>query len=177
MSRSARALVVALVAVAVALVVSAAAPGLLFATGGYHPATGTATPSDGYGRATVRVVDDATNETLGTVRVAVADTPEERYTGLSKTDHLPPNRGMLFVYDEPGRHTYVMRGMSFGIDIVYVGANGTITRIYHAPEPPEGADGEEYEYPGYGQYVLEVPYEWTDRHDVQAGDRVVVSGL
>ena len=79
---------------------------------------------------------------------------------------------MLFTYDSEGSHTYVMRGMSFGIDIVYIAANGTITRIHHAPEPPEGTDGEDYEYPGTGQYVLEVNYDWTTRHNVTEGDRV-----
>ncbi len=120
---------------------------------------------------------DGNGTELGTVRVAVADTPEKRYTGLSKTESLPADRGMLFTYDSERELTYVMRDMSFGIDIVYVGANGTIKSIHHAPEPPEGEDGEDYRYPGEGQYVLEVNYEWTTRHGVEPGDRVVIEDL
>ena len=149
------------------------------------PAAGTATqgssatasPTEGrYDHATVTAVDENGTE-LGTVRVAVADTAEKRYTGLSKTESLPPDRGMLFTYGSEGSRTYVMRGMSFGIDIVYVDANGTVRTIHHAPEPPEGEDGEDYRYPGVGQYVLEVDYEWTIRHGVEPGDRVVIDGL
>lgn len=154
------------------------------------PATGTAegtdttvdatpapSPTAGrYDHATVTVLDGNGTE-LGTVRVAVADTPEKRYTGLSKTESLPADRGMLFTYDSERELTYVMRDMSFGIDIVYVGSNGTINSIHHAPEPPEGEDGEDYRYPGEGQYVLEVNYEWTTRHGIEPGDRVVIEGL
>ena len=129
---------------------------------------------EGYDQTTVTVLDDDTGDELGTVGVAVADNQSLRYTGLSDTESLPEDRGMLFTYDAEESHTYVMRGMSFGIDIVYVAANGTITRIHHAPEPPEGADGEDYEYPGTGQYVLEVNYNWTVRHNVTEGDRVEI---
>jgi uncharacterized membrane protein (UPF0127 family) len=134
--------------------------------------TGTSTPvNSDYQHATV-IVEDGNGTERGRVRAAVAESYQQKYTGLSKTDFLPADRGMLFPYDEPGNHTYVMRGMDFGIDIVYIDADGTITRIHHAEEPPEGADGNDYEYPGYGQYVLEVNYDWTTRHNVSVGDQV-----
>lgn len=152
---------------------------------GYQPAP-TTTPGDGtpsvsptpsrYDHVTVTVYD-ANGTELGEVRAAVADTPEKRYTGLSDTASLPEDRGMLFTYDSEGNHTYVMREMDFGLDIVYVGADGTIRTIHHAPEPPEGEDGDDYRYPGRGQYVLEVNLNWTTRHGVEAGDRVEITGL
>ena len=156
----------------------------LLTTGGYQPVAGptatqaddstaTSTPyADGYARTPVTVRDGETNATLGSVRVAVAETRDQKITGLSKTASLPEDRGMLFPYNAPADRTYVMRGMDFGIDIIYIDSDGRITKIHHAPEPPEGEDGEQYEYPGYGQYVLEVNYEWTTRHDVEEGDRV-----
>ena len=123
----------------------------------------------GYETTEVRVTTPD-GEVLGSVLAAVADTPELRFTGLSDTDHLPADRGMLFVYEAPGEHTYVMRRMDFGIDIVYADGEGVITRIHHAPEPGPGEDGEDQEYPGYGQYVLELPYRWTSERGVETGD-------
>ena len=104
------------------------------------------------------------------VDVMVADDPQERYTGLSDTESLGPNEGMLFVYSEEGHHTYVMRSMSFPIDIVYIGANGCITSIHHAPveEDNQNLTG----YSGRGKWVLEVPYNWTTEHGVEVGDEV-----
>ena len=121
--------------------------------------------------ATRVAVEGPEGDTRGTVTAAVADTGEERYLGLSDADSLPENAGMLFVYDAPRESlTYVMREMDFGIDIVYVDGDREITRIHTAPEPGPNEDGSEQRYPGSGQYVLEVPYEWADRNGVDAGD-------
>ncbi|MFC7229195.1 DUF192 domain-containing protein [Salinirubellus salinus] len=137
--------------------------------------TASPTPSR-YEHVTVTVYD-ANGTVLGEVRAAVADTPEKRYTGLSDTEFLPEDGGMLFTYGSEGNHTYVMREMDFGLDIVYVGSDGTIRTIHHAPEPPEGEDGNDYRYPGRGQYVLEVNLNWTTRNGVEEGDRVEIAGL
>ena len=124
----------------------------------------------GYETTEVRVESDG--ETLSTVTAAIADTPELRYTGLSDTESLPEDRGMLFVFKSADSHTFVMREMDFPIDIVYADVDGTITDIHHAPEPGPDEDGNEQEYPGFGQYVLEVNYNWTTDRGVEPGDRL-----
>lgn len=122
---------------------------------------------------TVVRVETTNGAELGAVTAAIADTPTLRYTGLSDTDSLPDDRGMLFVYGSVDDRTFVMREMDFGIDIVYAGSDGTITEIHHAPEPGPDEDGEDQRYPGRGQYVLEVNYEWTSERGVTVGDRLV----
>lgn len=114
---------------------------------------------------------------LGEVTAAVADTPELRYTGLSETETLPEDRGMLFVYESVAERTYVMREMDFGIDVVFADDEGQITTIHHAPAPEPDEDGSEQRYPGRGQYVLEVNYGWTTDRGVTVGDWLVVSEL
>ena len=121
--------------------------------------------------ATTVAVAGADGEERGSVTAAIADTGEKRFLGLSDAESLPDDGGMLFAYDAPRDSlTYVMREMDFGIDIVYADGDREITRIHNAPEPGPNEDGEEQRYPGSGQYVLEVPYEWTDRHGVEVGD-------
>ena len=117
----------------------------------------------------VRVVTPDGDE-CGSVTAAIADTSDLRYLGLSDTESLPSDRGMLFVYESVRERTFVMREMEFGIDIVYADADGAITEIHHAPAPGPDEDGNEQRYPGRGQYVLEVNYEWTTEHDVSEGD-------
>ncbi|MFU1779880.1 DUF192 domain-containing protein [Haloarcula japonica] len=122
---------------------------------------------------TVAVREDAAGEPLGTVEVRIAQTFNQRYVGLSETESLGPDEGMLFVHDEAGEHTYVMRNMSFPLDIIFIDANGTITTIHHAPVPPEGtSDNDLTRYEGRGKYVLEVNRGWTNRTGVSVGDRV-----
>lgn len=109
-------------------------------------------------------------ETLGGVRAALALTGDQQYLGLSDAEEMPEEGGMLFVFDSPGDLTFVMREMDFGLDIIFADADRTITTIHNAPEPGPDEDGNEQEYPGYGQYVLEVNYGWTDRNGVSEGD-------
>ncbi|PSP96700.1 DUF192 domain-containing protein [Halobacteriales archaeon QS_5_70_17] len=164
-----RAAAIALVA---ALLLAAAA---LVASSGLLAALQGPPPDSGYERTTV-AVHDGNGTRLGSVEVRVADTDRKRYTGLSNTSRLPPGEGMLFVHDGPGERTYVMRGMEFGIDIVFAAPDGTITAVHSAPEPPEGADGSDYRYSGEGQYVLEVNYGWTAERGVSTGDCLVIDG-
>ncbi|QSX01031.1 DUF192 domain-containing protein [Haloterrigena alkaliphila] len=123
---------------------------------------------------TVRVVDGETGEELATVEVEVADTPKERYTGLSDHESLEAGEGMLFVHDDEGERTYVMREMEFDIDIVFVDADGEITSIEHARAPGPGEDGEELEYAGTAKWVLEVPRGYANETGMAAGDRIEI---
>jgi uncharacterized membrane protein (UPF0127 family) len=116
---------------------------------------------------TVRSSD---GEVLGGVTAAIADTHDLRYLGLSDTESLPEDRGMLFVYDEVQELTYVMREMDFPIDIVYADDEGVITSIHHARAPGPDEDGNDLQYPGRGQYVLEVNQHWTTERGVEGGD-------
>ncbi|MFO7925917.1 MAG: DUF192 domain-containing protein [Halobacteriota archaeon] len=141
---------------------------------GYNPPADPANESlhDGYEHTTVTVHDADSGEKLGSLEAAIADTFDKRYLGLSATDELPDDRGMLFVHDGVDERTYVMRNMSFGIDIVFADADGTITTIHEAPEPAPGEDGNAQEYPGRGQYVLEVNRGWMAEHGVEVGDEL-----
>jgi uncharacterized membrane protein (UPF0127 family) len=141
------------------------------------PTTSSPTPTQsprppalaGYDTTEVRATTPG-GERLGRVRAAVSDTSDLRYTGLSKVEHLPEDWGMLFVYDSVGGHTYVMRDMDFGLDIVYADDRGVITEVHHAPAPGPDEDGESQQYPGTGQYVFEVNEGWTTEHGVETGD-------
>lgn len=128
-----------------------------------------------YDRTTVIVVD-ANGTRLGQIDARVADTFRKRYTGLSDTSSLAADEGMVFVYDDEATRTFVMREMAFPLDIVFVGANGTITTIHHAPVPPAGTrESDLTPYKGTGKYVLEVNRNWTTEHGVEEGDIVVLA--
>ncbi|MFB6173615.1 MAG: DUF192 domain-containing protein [Halobacteriales archaeon] len=157
-----------LVTVAVALAVLAAG-GLAALQFGLVPAP------DSYERTTV-VVTDANGTRLATVDVRVADTARKRYVGLSETDALAPGEGMLFVHESAGRHTYVMRGMAFPLDIVFIAPDGTITAVHHAPVPESTPGGDLREYAGRGKYVLEVPRGYANATGIDPGDRARIRG-
>jgi len=125
---------------------------------------------DGYERATVTAYDENGTE-LATVEVRVADTRGKRYLGLSATDDLPTGEGMLFVHESENSYSYVMRNMSFPLDIVFVSSDERVTAIHHAPVPDGDA---ERSYSGRAKWVLEVPRGWTNRTGLDVGDRVAI---
>jgi uncharacterized membrane protein (UPF0127 family) len=140
--------------------------------------TPTATPTDhaACGSPTQPTVTlrDRTGTVLGTVSVTIADTAQERFTGLSETASLGPNEGMLFVYEFEGQRTFVMRNMSYPLDIIFVAPNGTITTIHHAETEPNTPNSELTGYSGSAQYVLEVNRGYTNETGVDEGDIVEV---
>jgi uncharacterized membrane protein (UPF0127 family) len=123
----------------------------------------------GYEEGTVTVYNDSTER--GTVSVRISDNRSQRITGLSDTESLGSNEGMLFVHNRESTHTYVMRDMDFPIDIIFIDSNRTITTVHHASTPPKG-ETHSREYPGRGLYVLEVNRGWANRTGTVVGDRV-----
>ncbi len=126
-------------------------------------------PEDGdYEWETITAVDGETGEQLATIEVRIADTWDKRYTGLSDTESLGENEGMLFIHDSEGEPGYVMRDMAFPIDMVFITASGEITTIHHADVDDDQT------FRGTAQYVLEVPYEYTTDNDIAVGDRIEI---
>lgn len=108
-----------------------------------------------------------------TVTATVSDDSLSRLVGLSLHDDLSDGEGMLFVFGDESERTFVMRGMSFGIDIVFVDSDGTVTKVAEAKSPSE-ADGRQ-EFTATAQYVVEVPRGYADANGIEAGDDVVIN--
>ncbi|MFC4406346.1 DUF192 domain-containing protein [Haloarchaeobius iranensis] len=123
------------------------------------------------GPATV-VVSDENGTEKAVIEVEVADTRQERFTGLSDHETLADGEGMWFVYDGESQHTYVMRRMEFPLDIIFVGADGRINSIHHRRAPRPNEDGNEITATGTGQYVLEVPRGYANETGMEVGDYV-----
>jgi uncharacterized membrane protein (UPF0127 family) len=147
---------IALLALAGGVAVVALFPGLLIGDPGE------------YNRTTV-TASDANGTELATVEVRIADTTAKRYTGLSETDSLAADEGMLFVHEREENHSYVMRNMSFPLDIIFLDSEGTVVHIVHA-----SVDGENAPYEARAKYVLEVNRGWTNQTGLSEGDRIAV---
>lgn len=105
-----------------------------------------------------------------TFTVDVADTPMQKYVGLSQQNELEAGTGMLFTYNSMAERSFVMRNMDFPLAIVFIGSDKTVTDIKIAEKP---AGPIEY-YISYGRvkgtsmYVLEIPVEDAEKVDVNS---------
>ena len=102
-----------------------------------------------------RLISTQTN----TLEVTYADTPQERYRGLSDRKTLPMDEGLMLVYDTLARHGIVMRDMNFPIDIIWLDKSGKIVDFKRNASPQSYQSPSEHttfkpEEPA--RYVLEV---------------------
>lgn len=87
-----------------------------------------------------------------TFNVEIADTDKKRQIGLSKTDFLPNNQGMLFLFDDTQDEvSFTMEDTSIPLDIVFIDEDGDVISV---------AKGEPFNKEPYVEddvaYVLEV---------------------
>jgi uncharacterized membrane protein (UPF0127 family) len=106
------------------------------------------------------------------IHVEIADSLLERIQGLSGRQHLPEHTGMLFVFDEPGRHGIWMKDMHFAIDIIWIGENNRVVdrQIDARPE----SFPESFKPRSEALYVLEVNSGFVEEHEIEIGDVVAI---
>ena len=146
------------------------------------------------GTATVAPVDAAITATsvagpfdsmvfIGDVAFAaeIADDPGERAQGLSGGDALGDKTGMLFVYETGVAGSIWMKGMSFPLDLVWIGADCTVVDItFSAAPPPPGASFSEltvYRSSISAAYTFEINGGEATALGIAVGDPVRFSGV
>jgi len=98
------------------------------------------------------------------------------YRGLGNRDSLPDDRGMLFVFPEPGLLTFWMKDMLISIDIIWISAEGRVVDVQTAQPEPGVPDPQlkRYNPNGEAKYVLEVRADLAAEQGVQIGDEAQI---
>ena len=63
------------------------------------------------------------------LEVQIADNEALRIRGLMFQDQLPPDQGMIFVFNEPGLYSLWMLNMQFSLDMIWFDLDGKIVHI------------------------------------------------
>lgn len=69
------------------------------------------------------------------VEAEVADTPEKLLFGLAFRDGLPPNGGMLYIFEENGLHRIRTKEYRFPIDLIWVDESHHVVHLLEHAEP------------------------------------------
>jgi uncharacterized membrane protein (UPF0127 family) len=104
--------------------------------------------------------------------VQLADTPQARADGLSGIPSISDSEGMMFLFSEPQRLQFWMKGMNFPIDIVWINGDKIVDITDNIKPEPNKSDSELTIYsPGVdADKALEVNAGWALRHDVHPGE-------
>ena len=69
------------------------------------------------------------------IEAEVADTPEKLLFGLAFRDQLPPNGGMLYIFEENGLHRVRTKEYRFPIDILWVDESHHVVHMLEHAQP------------------------------------------
>lgn len=100
----------------------------------------------------------------------VVDTEPLRQKGLMFRESLPPDGGMLFVFEEPAPLTFWMKNTKLSLDMIFVGSDRSVQGIL-ASVPP--MNEEPRSVPGIeSQYVIELAAGVAAEKGIRVGDVV-----
>lgn len=104
---------------------------------------------------------------------AVAQTPLQRAQGLSGTDPLPADLGMLFIFPETGTHSFWMKDMKYDLDIIWI-KDDTIVDIWQHAPAPQGGEIASYTPQASANYVFEVTAGFVANSSLKVGDTAII---
>lgn len=111
-------------------------------------------------------------------RVSAAVSQKEHETGLSKTQSLSEDQGMIFLFEKPEYYSFWMKNMKFPVDIIYIN-NDKIVTIKNNAAPPK--NNEEnliiYTPTGPSDKVLEIQAGLSEKYGFKIGDTVKYENL
>ena len=106
---------------------------------------------------------------LKTIDIEIAATDSTRERGLMERSEIPPDTGMLFVFDSSEQQNFYMASTPKSLDIQYYGPDSTLLNIAEDTVPFSFAT---LPSSGPAQFVVEVPAGYSRRLGLVPGDRI-----
>lgn len=115
-------------------------------------------------------------ESRTSLEAEVAQTSQDRKKGLMYKENLPIDEGMLFVFPSEKERGFWMKNTLIPLDMIFVDAEGRIINIEEAVPEPNTSDRnlETYRSGEPAKYVIETNSSFTERKNVEEGDRVEI---
>ena len=103
------------------------------------------------------------------IQVQIAQTPQERATGLMHRQEMPANEGMLFIFEHPAEQCFWMKNTLLPLTAAFVAEDGSIVNL--ADMQPQSLESHCSAKPV--RYVLEMHKGWFDKRGLQPGTRLI----
>jgi hypothetical protein len=121
---------------------------------------------------TATVVNTSAGSNDIVITAEIADTAEERAQGLMFRESLPPDRGMLFIFEQPQQVSFWMKDTFISLDIIFIDEDFQIVNIARETEPLQ--TNQLYPSDGEVLYVLEVNAGFSDEYNYSVGDELEI---
>lgn len=127
--------------------------------------------------ALVKITTQGEEPLTAEIKAEVADTVAKRTKGLGDRAKLEIGTGMLFVFEQPGKYRFWMKGLQFPLDFIWIKDNKVVDILTNVPVPPDGASDNAlptYEPITEVDKILEVNAGFVEFNNIQVGDLVEI---
>jgi uncharacterized membrane protein (UPF0127 family) len=117
----------------------------------------------------VTFIKTQSRETIRTIDVETAITPESQVQGLMYRTYMADSLGMLFIMADVGKHAFWMKNTYIALDIAFIDSTGTIDTIYRNAKPLS-----ERSLPSRQRikYILETNGGFSDKNGIKERDLI-----
>ncbi|MFA9560864.1 MAG: DUF192 domain-containing protein [Nitrospirota bacterium] len=111
-----------------------------------------------------------------TIFVEIADSPDKRAQGLMFRPSMATDRGMLFLFPEPGDQAFWMKNTLISLDIFWLDESGTILHLEpNVPICTRKDDGcPRYQAPHKSLQILELNAGMAEKLDLAVGNQLKI---
>ena len=108
------------------------------------------------------------NAGIHNIQAEVAQSPDERSTGLMFRKEMGTNEGMLFAFEQPAQQCFWMKNTLLPLSIAFIADDGSIVNIDHMK--PQTLESHCSTKPV--RFVLEMNEGWFDKRGIKAGTKL-----
>jgi uncharacterized membrane protein (UPF0127 family) len=113
---------------------------------------------------------DESNNSKATIKIAVAQTEQQRNLGLMDVAQLGADEGMIFLFEKAQPLSFWMANTPLPLDIFFVDEDSVIIRVHKNTQPYSnsqyGTEGQK------ARYVVETNAGFSITFDIKEGDRI-----
>lgn len=103
------------------------------------------------------------------LNVEVARTPAQRNMGLMFRKTLPPQKGMLFIFESDQQQAFTMKNTFIPLDMIFIDRSNRIVGLVENARPLTSGP---YQVDATSRYVLEVNASFCRQNGLSVGDTV-----
>jgi hypothetical protein len=104
------------------------------------------------------------------IEAEVADTPEKLLFGLAFRESLPPDSGMLYIFETSDRHRVKTKGFLFPVDVIWADESRHVVHLVKRAMPCEKDPCPTYgPPPENARYVIETEAGFIERERLTTG--------
>ena len=111
------------------------------------------------------------------VAVEVASDDETRSQGLMYRDHLAGDRGMIFLFMQPGEYPFWMKNTLIPLDMIWMDSQHRIVHVAHDVQPCKADPCPNYPPNAQASSVLELAAGVAAKHHLANGDVLRFEGM